>query len=106
VRPWSSGLAANIARVTQIWNESRRRFGADGAFLCGRYSIADCFYAPVAFRFRTYGVQPAGAAGVYLESLLAHPHVREWERTALAETTIIEADEPRTIYRDKLDLRH
>jgi len=106
VRPWSSGLAANIARVTQIWNESRRRFGADGAFLCGRYSIADCFYAPVAFRFRTYGVQPAGAAGVYLESLLAHPHVREWERTALAETTIIEADEPRTIYRDKLALRH
>ena len=102
VRPWSSGLAANIERVTQIWDESRRRFGSGGPFLCGRYSIADCFYAPVAFRFQTYRVQPAGAAGAYLEALLAHPDVRAWERDALAETTIIEADEPRHIYRDKL----
>jgi glutathione S-transferase len=102
VRPWSSGLAANIERVTQIWNESRRRFGAGGPFLCGRYSIADCFYAPVAFRFQTYRVQPAGEAGAYLQALLAHADVRQWERDALAETTIIEADEPRHIYRDKL----
>ena len=102
VRPWSDGLAANIARITQIWDESRRRFGARGEYLCGRYSIADCFYAPVAFRFQTYGVSPAGVAGDYLEALLTHPDVREWERAALAETTIIEADEPRNLYRDKL----
>jgi len=105
VRPWSSGLAANITRVTQVWDESRRRFGANSAFLCGRYSIADCFYAPVAFRFRTYGVQPTGAAGAYLEALLAHTDVREWERAALAESAVIEADEPRHIYRDKLAKR-
>ena len=105
VRPWSTGLAANIERVTQIWDESRRRFGANGAFLCGRYSIADCFYAPVAFRFQTYGVKPTGAAGAYLEALLAHPDVREWEGAALAETTVIDADEPRHIYRDKLARR-
>ena len=105
VRPWSPGLAANIERVTRIWEESRRRFGAGGAFLCGRYSIADCFYAPVAFRFQTYDVKPGGAAGAYLEALLAHPDVREWERAALAETTIVEADEPRRLYRDKLAAR-
>jgi glutathione S-transferase len=102
VRPWSPGLAADVERVTRIWDESRRRFGAGGAFLCGRYSIADCFFAPVAFRFQTYGVKPAGAAGAYLAALLAHPDVREWERAALAETTIIEADEPRLLYRDKI----
>ena len=102
VRPWSHGLAANIERVTQIWDESRRRFARDGEYLCGRYSIADCFYAPVAFRFQTYGVAPAGAAGTYLEALLTHPDVREWERAALAETTIVDADEPRNLYRDKL----
>jgi hypothetical protein len=28
--------------------------------------------------------------------------MREWETAALAETTIIEADEPRVIYRDKI----
>jgi len=102
VRPWSPVLAANIERVIRIWEESRRRFGAGGAFLCGRYSIADCFYAPVAFRFRTYAVTPGGTAGAYVEALLTHPDVSEWERGALAETAIVDADEPRHLYRDKL----
>lgn len=102
VRPWSDALAANIARVEEIWSESRRRFGRGGVFLCGAYSLADAFYAPVAFRFQTYGVRPAGEAGAYLNALLAHPHVREWEAAALAETSVIAADEPRILYRDKL----
>lgn len=102
VRPWSDALAANIARVEQIWNESRRRYGGGGAFLCGSFSLADVFYAPVAFRFQTYAVVPQGAAADYLRALLGHPHVREWESAAMAETIVIEADEPRVLYRDKL----
>ena len=102
VRPWSPGLERDIARVIEIWNEGRRRFGGRGPFLCGTFSLADAFYAPVAFRFRTYGVIPDGAAGVYLEALLAHPFLRQWEEAALKETAIIEADEPRIIYREKL----
>jgi glutathione S-transferase len=103
VRPWSPGLAADIARVTEIWNEGPRRFG--GPFLAGGFSLADVFYAPVAFRFRTYAVAPAGAAGAYLATLLAHPLLREWEAAALAETEIIDADEPRLLYADKLAAR-
>lgn len=102
VRPWSPRLVADVARVTRIWDESRRRFGAGGAFLCGRYSLADCFYAPVAFRFQTYGVEPKGASGAYLAALLAHPDVHAWEVAAIAETAIVDADEPRTLYRDKI----
>ena len=102
VRPWSAGLARDIARVTEIWNVGRARFGKGGAYLCGAYSLADAFYAPVAFRFRTYGVAPEGAAGAYLQAALQHPFVGEWETAALAETEIIEDDEPRLIYRDKL----
>jgi glutathione S-transferase len=102
VRPWSSALTANIARIEELWRESRARFGATGEYLCGPFSIADCFYAPVAFRFQTYGVLPYGAAADYLRALLSHPFLREWETAALAETTIIEADEPRVVYRDKL----
>ena len=97
VRPWSAGLARDIARVTEIWNEGRARFGKGGAYLCGAYSLADAFYAPVAFRFRTYGVAPEGAAGAYLQAALQHPFVGEWETAALAETEIIEDDEPRLI---------
>jgi glutathione S-transferase len=102
VRPWSTALAADIARITEIWTEGRRRFGDGGAYLCGPICLADAFYAPVAFRFRTYGVAPAGAAGAYLRDLLAHPLLREWEAAAMAERDIVEADEPRIIYRDKL----
>ncbi|HEY2818731.1 MAG TPA: glutathione S-transferase family protein [Casimicrobiaceae bacterium] len=102
VRPWSDTLLSNIERVETIWNEARRRYEHKGDFLCGPFSIADCFYGPVAFRFQTYDVELKGAACAYLEALLAHPFVREWEKAALAETTIIELDEPRVIYRDKL----
>jgi len=102
VRPWSDALAANIARVEELWTDSRRRWNRGGPYLCGAFSLADAFYAPVAFRFQTYDVRPAGVAGEYLATLLAHPFVREWEEAALAETTVIEADEPRVLYRDKL----
>ena len=102
VRPWSPDLAADIARVTTIWADGRRRFGQAGPYLCGAFSIADAFYAPVAFRFQTYGVAPTGAAGEYLAALLAHPFLRDWEAAALAETTIVDADEPRVLYRAKL----
>jgi glutathione S-transferase len=102
VRPWSDALSANIARVVEIWTDTRRRFGGPGPYLMGEFSLADVFYAPVAFRFQTYEVEPAGVAGEYLEALLAHPFVREWESDALAEEEIIEADEPRILYRDKI----
>jgi glutathione S-transferase len=105
VRPWSPALVADIARVEEIWTEGRRRHAKLGPYLCGAPSLADVFYAPVAFRFRTYGVHPAGAAGEYLAALLAHPFMREWERDALADPIVIEADEPRVIYRDKLAAR-
>ena len=105
VRPWSPQLTADIERIAQIFDEARRRFGQGGAFLFGRYSIADCFFAPVAFRFQTYGVELQGVAGAFVRALLAHPDVQAWERAALAETTIIEADEPRHVYRDKLAAR-
>ena len=102
VRPWSGALQADIDRVSAIWNEGRRRFGAGGDFLCGGFSLADVFYAPVAFRFRTYGVAPQGDAVPYLAALLAHPFLREWEAAALADPTVVDADEPRLLYRDKI----
>lgn len=102
VRPWSDGLQRDIERVGLIWSETRKRFGGKGGLLFGEFSAADAFYGPVANRFRTYDVQPEGAAGEYLAALLAHPHMREWEQAALVETETIAADEPRIIYRDKI----
>ncbi len=71
----------------------RARFGAEGPYLFGRFSLADAAFAPVAFRFQTYGVKPEGAAGEYLATLLANPHMQEWTVAARAETeSIVEED--------------
>jgi glutathione S-transferase len=102
VRPWSDATAADIERVCALWTEARQRFGGAGDYLFGDFSIADCFFAPVAFRFRTYLVEPQGEARAYWQRLLAHPFLREWEHAALADASIIAADEPRIVYREKL----
>jgi glutathione S-transferase len=80
----SPALLADIGRVEALWNDGLARFG--GPYLAGaEFTAADAFFAPVAYRFRTYGIAPGGAAGAYLSHLLAHPALREWERDALAE---------------------
>ena len=77
-------LRADIARIEQLWNQGLARFG--GPFLAGReFCAVDAFFAPVAYRFRSYGVAVNGAAAGYLETMLAHPAMQEWETAALAE---------------------
>jgi len=80
----------DIHRIVQMWSDLRARFGAEGPFLFGAWSIADAFYTPVATRFRTYGVKLSdfgdmGAAGGYCEALLEQPDFLEWETGAAAE---------------------
>jgi glutathione S-transferase len=83
----SEATRVDIRRIVALWNDLRGRFGADGPFLLGQWSIADAFFTPVATRFRSYGVKlsdfgDTGAAGVYAETLLETPEFREWERLA------------------------
>lgn len=91
-RKRSEPLLRDIARVERIWGETRSRFGSGGSLLFGGFTIADAFYAPVAFRFRTYGVKPAGAAGEYAEALLALPAVKEWEAASASEERLADHD--------------
>jgi len=76
----------DIERITQIWNDCRRRHAADGPFLFGRFSIADAMYAPIPLRFQTYGVGVDGPAGEYARLLLALPAMQEWVEAAQGET--------------------
>ncbi len=84
-KPASAALERNIARLAELWAEGIDRFG--GPWLAGpEFSVVDAFYAPVAFRVRTYGldVGPAGAA--WVAHVLQHPAMRDWEAAALTET--------------------
>ena len=80
----SDAVAQDLARVEALFTQLKT---GDGPYLFGKRGIVDAFYTPVATRLRTYGVALKGAAQSYVETLLADPDFREWEREALAETT-------------------
>lgn len=87
----SPGLARDIARIEAIWTECLAASG--GLWLFGGFSIADCFYAPVALRFHSYQPALSEAAQGYVERVLAHPPVREWMAAGRAEKELIAEDE-------------
>jgi glutathione S-transferase len=86
-----SAIQADVDRITAIWNDCRVRFGnrAGGPFLFGAYSIADAMYAPVCFRFQTYGIKLGGAAGEYLAAMLVAPSMQELAQAAAREVETI-----------------
>lgn len=75
---------ADIARIQSLWEDCRQRFGAAGPFLFGRWSIADAMYAPVATRFKTYGVPLSPVAQAYVEATYVLPAMVEWIAAAQA----------------------
>ena len=79
------GAQRDAARVQAIWRDTRARFGRGGDLLFGAFGIADAFYAPVVFRFRTYGVPVDDDARRYMDAVLALPATREWIALAEAE---------------------
>jgi glutathione S-transferase len=83
--PASEACANDIARIKSIWRESRQRFGNAGDFLFGSFSIADAMYAPVMFRFLSYGVALDGIERAYVETLRALPAIADWLADAATE---------------------
>ncbi|WP_309621468.1 glutathione S-transferase family protein [Novosphingobium sp.] len=94
-KPMSEGLKRNVSRAREIFETGLDRFG--GPWLAGaQFSAADAFYAPVAFRIRTYGLdvgQSVGGGQAWVDHILAHPAMQQWEAEALAEDWREEAHE-------------
>jgi glutathione S-transferase len=83
-------VQADITRITKIWEDCRKRYGKGGDFLFGSFSIADAMFAPVVWRFRTYGVKLSGVAEQYYQSMLALPVMNTWLTAAIKEPYKIE----------------
>ncbi len=78
-------LAADVARIAELWSEGLARFG--GPWLAGdSFTAVDAFFAPVAFRAQTYSLPFTGVTADYVARLLARPAMREWYAAALVET--------------------
>lgn len=82
----TSELGADIARIEAIWSACLE--ASTGPWLFGDYSAADVFFAPVAARFKTYGVE-VERGGEYAVRLLEHPDVREWRALAARDATAL-----------------
>ncbi|MFM5209105.1 MULTISPECIES: glutathione S-transferase [Aeromonas] len=61
-----------LARLQTIWSQAR------GPFYFGEAGILDAFYAVMAYRLASYGIQLPGLAGAYQQALLAWPL---WQQT-------------------------
>ena len=65
-----------IERILGSWDAALAEH--TGGFLFGRFSIADCMYAPVVSRFTTYGVQVSKPVKDYMARIWALPGMQAW----------------------------
>lgn len=75
-------VTAEVERIRALWNECRARFGAQGPFLFGRFTVADAMYAPVVSRFTTFAVPVDAVSKTYMDAIWALPAMREWKQAA------------------------
>lgn len=84
-KPMSDRLTADIARIRELWEEGLCRFG--GPWLAGGdFSAADAFFAPVAYRVRTYGLDVGAIGQAWVDRIIDHPAMQAWEAEALKES--------------------
>lgn len=81
----SAALQGEIQRVDALWSEAFKARVSDEDYLFGEFSMADSFFAPVASRFRTYGIELSLPAQAYAERLLKNPAIEAWVEGAKSE---------------------
>jgi glutathione S-transferase len=86
-------VQADVNRITVLWRDCRKRFGAGGDFLFGAFSTADAMFAPVVTRFRTYKIELDEVAQAYTDAVVALPAMQEWATAARNEPMVIESAE-------------
>jgi len=74
----SEALRDEISRIDAIWSCCRHKFGENGNYLYGRFSIADCMFASLAICFEAYGAELSKEARIYQQVLLDNPFVQKW----------------------------
>jgi len=88
-QPVSEAAEKDIQRVIGLWTQCRSKYGSDGPWLFGSFSIADAMFAPVAIRFRTYDVPLDGIARQYVDNLYGLEEMQAWHADALKESEVL-----------------
>ena len=85
-----AGLRQDVARIEQIWATRP----TVGGFLCGEFSIADAFFAPVCMRLNSYGLPVSDIVRSYVQRIYLLPATQEWIKAAQAEQDFLPFQEP------------
>jgi glutathione S-transferase len=77
-------LKGDLARLDQLWADGLDRFG--GPYLAGqKFTAADAFFCPVAFRIQSYNLPLADRSNAYVQRLLSLPSMQSWANAGIAE---------------------
>lgn len=77
-------VLADLTRLELIWDWAWAQTGSV-VWLCGNYSAADAFFAPVAARIATYNLPVSPRAMDYVQAHLAHPSFRRWRAMGMVD---------------------
>ena len=78
-------VLADLDRLQTLWAWARAETGATGPWLCGDYSAADAFFAPVAARIAGYNLPVTPDAAAYVAAHLTHPSFRRWRAMGMVD---------------------
>lgn len=90
---FAPALQKEIEHIQDLWCSLRRKNAEQGPWLFGEFSIADCMFAPVVFRFSTYGVAQNDASKRYTDFVLSHPIMKKWFSDSVNEIETIALSE-------------
>lgn len=83
--PIDEEVQGQIERIQNAWHIALSEYGSQGGFLFGRFSIADCMYAPVVSRFKSYGVPMSADLDRYADRILGLDAMQEWKLASQQE---------------------
>lgn len=77
-------VLADLKRLETLWAWAQNETGSS-RWLCGDYSAADAFFAPVAARVASYNLALNAQAMAYVRAHLAHPSFRRWRAMGMVD---------------------
>jgi len=81
----SNEVQDQIKRIQSAWQDSLSKYSSNDGYLFGKFSIADCMYAPVVSRFLTYSIPMSADLTEYASRIMALPAMQEWQISAQQE---------------------
>lgn len=74
----------DIQRILKLWTDALER--SKGPFLFGEFGIVDAFFAPVVFRFYSYGIRiESSLIKNYMKQIENYEPIKNWYAAALNE---------------------